>query len=283
MGAADRDMARAAGAATGGGVRRARAPRSHPGEKTCVCKARSRSSPARRRVSARASPSASPPRARRSRSSTSTAKAREKVAAEAGGGAIALRCDVTSGADLDVALAATLKAFGRLDIVVNNAGWTHRNKPILEVTEDEFDRIYAINVKSIYLMTQRSTPILRDRRRRLVINIGSTAGVRPRPGLTWYNGSKGFVNLVSKSLAVELAPMKIRVNCIAPVLGQTGLTEAFLGGPATPENAAPNSSPPSRSAACRGPDIASACVYLASDDAEFITGVVLPVDGGRTI
>jgi 3-oxoacyl-[acyl-carrier protein] reductase len=206
-----------------------------------------------------------------------------KVAAEAGGDAIALRCDVTSGVDLDVALAATLKAFGKLDIVVNNAGWTHRNKPILEVTEAEFDRIYAINVKSIYLMTQRSTPILRDGGGGSVINIGSTAGVRPRPGLTWYNGSKGFVNLVSKSLAVELAPMKIRVNCIAPVLGQTGLTEDFMGGPATPELLAKFLGTIPLGRMSRPEDIASACVYLASDEAEFITGVVLPVDGGRTI
>ena len=135
-------------------------------------------------------------------------------------------------------MARTIKAFGRLDVVVNNAGWTHRNKPLLEVTEEEFDRIYAINVKAIYLMTRATTPILRDGGGGSVINIGSTAGVRPRPGLTWYNGSKGFVNLVSKSMAVELAPMNIRVNCIAPVLGQTGLTEDFIGGPMTPERLA---------------------------------------------
>ena len=183
----------------------------------------------------------------------------------------------------DEALAATLKAFGRLDIVVNNAGWTHRNKPILEVTEEEFDRIYAINVKAIFLMTQRSTPILREGGGGSVINIGSTAGVRPRPGLTWYNGSKGFVNLVSKSLAVELAPMKIRVNCIAPVLGETGLTEAFMGGPATPELMAKFLGTIPLGRMSKPSDIAAACVYLASDEAEFITGVVLPVDGGRTV
>ncbi len=206
-----------------------------------------------------------------------------KVAREAGGGAIALKCDVTSGADLDVAIAATLHAFGRIDIVVNNAGWTHRNKPLLEVSEAEFDRVYAINVKSIFLMTQRTTPILRDGGGGSVINIGSTAGVRPRPGLTWYNGSKGFVNLVSKSMAVELAPMNIRVNCLAPVLGQTGLTEEFLGGPATPELLQKFISTIPLGRMSKASDIASACVYLASDEGNFITGVVLPVDGGRTI
>ena len=207
----------------------------------------------------------------------------EIMAAEAGNGAIAIRCDVTSGAHIDAALATTLKAFGKLDIVVNNAGWTHRNKPILDVTEEEFDRIYAINVKSIYLMTQRTTPILRDGGGGSVINIGSTAGVRPRPGLTWYNGSKGFVNLVSKSLAVELAPMNIRVNCIAPVLGQTGLTEEFMGGPVTPELLAKFMSTIPLGRMSKPSDIASACVYLSSDEAEFLTGVILPVDGGRTI
>ncbi len=207
----------------------------------------------------------------------------KNVAAEAGEGALAVRCDVTSAAQIDTALAATLKAFGRIDIVVNNAGWTHRNKPILEVSEAEFDKIYAINVKSIYLMTQATTPILGKGGGGSVINIGSTAGVRPRPGLTWYNGSKGFVNLVSKSLAVELAPMKIRVNCIAPVLGQTALTEDFIGGAMTPERLAAFLATIPLGRMSRPEDIASACVFLASDETEFITGVVLPVDGGRTI
>jgi 3-oxoacyl-[acyl-carrier protein] reductase len=198
-------------------------------------------------------------------------------------GALAVVADLTKAEEVDRAVAETLAAFGGIDIVVNNAGWTHRNKPLLDVTEAEFDRIYAINVKAVFLMTQRTTPVLRDRGGGSVINIGSTAGVRPRPGLTWYNGSKGFVNLVSKSLAVELAPWKIRVNCIAPVLGQTGLTEDFLGGPATPELLAKFLSTIPLGRMSKPSDIAAACVYLASDEAEFITGVVLPVDGGRTI
>ena len=200
-----------------------------------------------------------------------------KVAAETG--AVAVEGDVTNADDVRRAVAAA----GRLDIVVNNAGWTHRNKPLLEVTEAEFDRIYAINVKAIFLMTQIATPVMRDHGGGCVINIGSTAGLRPRPGLTWYNGSKGFVNLVSKSMAVELAPMKIRVNCVAPVIGETGLLEAFMGVPDTPENRAKFAATIPLGRFSKPSDIAAACVYLASDEAEFITGVVLPVDGGRTI
>ena len=206
-----------------------------------------------------------------------------KVAEAAGEGAMALKCDVTRADEIAASVAATTRAFGRLDVVVNNAGWTHRNKPLLEVSEAEFDRIYDVNVKSIYLMTQATTPALREAGGGSVINIGSTAGLRPRPGLTWYNGSKGFVNLVSKSMAVELAPLKIRVNCIAPVLGQTGLTEDFIGGPATPERLAAFMATIPLGRMSKASDIAAAAVYLASDEAEFITGVVLPVDGGRTI
>ena len=205
-----------------------------------------------------------------------------KVAAEAGPGVTVVEGDVTDASDVSAAVAAA-QALGRLEIIVNNAGWTHRNKPLLEVTEAEFDRIYAINVKAIFLMTQISTPVLRDGGGGCVINIGSTAGLRPRPGLTWYNGSKGFVNLVSKSLAVELAPMKIRVNCVAPVIGETGLLEAFMGVPDTPENRAKFAATIPLGRFSKPSDIAAACVYLASDEADFITGVVLPVDGGRTI
>jgi len=167
--------------------------------------------------------------------------------------------------------------------VVNNAGWTHHNKPLLEVTEDEFDRVFSVNVKSIFLMTNVVVPILQRQGGGSIINIGSTAGIRPRPGLTWYNGTKGAANIISKSMAVELAPMKIRVNCVAPVLGETGLLEAFMGLPDTPENRTKFVATIPLGRLSRPTDIANACVYLASDAAEFITGVVLPIDGGRTV
>jgi 3-oxoacyl-[acyl-carrier protein] reductase len=207
----------------------------------------------------------------------------KKVAAAAGRGAVAVAGDVTRAADIEAAVKAALDATGRLDVVVNNAGWTFANKPMLQVTEAEFDKVFAINVKSIYLMTNAVVPVMRRQKQGRIINIGSTAGVRPRPGLTWYNATKGAVNLLSKSMAVELAPDGIRVNCIAPVIGETALLESFMGVPDTPENRAKFVSTIPLGRMSKPSDIANACVYLASDDAEFLTGVILPVDGGRTI
>jgi 3-oxoacyl-[acyl-carrier protein] reductase len=206
-----------------------------------------------------------------------------QVAKEAGGGTLTLAGDVTKRCDIAASVKKATDAFGRLDVVVNNAGWTHRNKPILEVTEEEFDRLYAINVKSIFLMTHAAVPVMSRQGGGSIINIGSTAGIRPRPGLTWYNASKGAVNLGSKSMAVELAPLKIRVNCVAPVMGETGLLEAFMGLPDTPENRAKFIATVPLGRLAKPVDVANACVYLASDEAEFITGAVLPVDGGRTV
>jgi 3-oxoacyl-[acyl-carrier protein] reductase len=205
------------------------------------------------------------------------------VAASLGANAIAVKCDVTQRADIDALVAATLEAFGKLDIVVNNAGWTHKNQPLLNVTEAEFDKVYDINVKSIFHMTHAVLPVMRAAGGGVMLNIGSTAGIRPRPGLTWYNGSKGAVNLMSKSLAVELGPDKIRVNVICPVMGVTGLLESFMGMPDTPENRKKFIATIPLGRLSEPRDIAKAAVYLASDDADFITGVEFPVDGGRTV
>jgi 3-oxoacyl-[acyl-carrier protein] reductase len=206
-----------------------------------------------------------------------------KVAGEIGAAAIAVKADVTSRPDIEAAVNATVAHGGKLDIVVNNAGWTHRNKPLLEVTEEEFDKVYAINVKSIYYMMHTIVPLMSKQGGGVVVNVGSTAGIRPRPGLTWYNSTKGAVNLATRSLAVELAPQKIRVNCVAPVMGVTALLESFMGVPDTPENRARFIATIPLGRMSEPKDIANACLYLASDEAEFITGVVLEVDGGRTI
>lgn len=209
--------------------------------------------------------------------------AAERVAAEIGENALALTADVTSRDQIEAAVTTVVETFGVPDVFVNNAGWTHRNKPMLEVTEDEFDRVYAINVKSIYHAANVIVPLMRGNGGGSIINIGSVAGIRPRPGLTWYNSTKGAVNILSQSMAVELAADKIRVNAICPVMGETGLLEAFMGVPDTPENRARFIATIPMGRMSRPDDIARATLFLASDDAAFVTGVLLPVDGGRTV
>ena len=205
------------------------------------------------------------------------------VARDCGGLSVAVRCDVTRRADIDAAVQLVRERFGRLDVVVNNAGWTHRNRPLLEVDEETFDRVFDINVKSIFHMTHAVLPHLRQKGSGVILNVGSVAGIRPRPGLTWYNASKGAVNLLSKSMAVELGPEKIRVNAICPVMGVTGLFEDFMGLPDTPDNRAKFMGTIPLGRFAQASDVATAAVFLASDAAEFFTGVEFPVDGGRTI
>lgn len=208
----------------------------------------------------------------------------QAVAGSLGENAIAVTCDVTKRADIDALVKATTDRWGRLDVVVNNAGWTHKNQPLLDVDEATFDRVFDINVKSIFHMIHAAVPIMRKAGNGgVILNVGSTAGIRPRPGLTWYNGSKGAVNLLSKSLAVELGPDNIRVNAICPVMGATGMLELFMGMPDTPENRKKFISTIPLGRLSEPRDIARAAVYLASDDADFITGVEFPVDGGRTV
>ena len=206
-----------------------------------------------------------------------------KRAAEAlGPAAVAFRCDVADSADVARVTHEAIKGLGGLDILVNNAGTTHRNRPMLEVSEEEFDRVFAVNVKSIYLFAQAVVPHFRERGHGVILNIGSTAGIRPRPGLTWYNASKGAVNLMSKSMAVELAPDKIRVNAIAPVAGETPLLASFMGEDTPEKRAAFQASIP-WGRLSTPQDIANSALFLCSDEAEMVTGAVLTVDGGRCV
>ncbi|MEM7026168.1 MAG: glucose 1-dehydrogenase [Pseudomonadota bacterium] len=200
----------------------------------------------------------------------------------AGGDAKPCVADVSQRADFQRMVDDTLAAFGRLDIVVNNAGVSHKNTPMLEVDEAEFDRVFAVNVKSIYWSAICSVPVLRQQGGGSIINIASTAGLRPRPGLTWYNGSKGAAVIISKSMAVELAPDNIRVNAICPVIGETALTSTFMGGD-TPELRAKFTASIPLGRMSQPEDIAGAALYLASDRAAFMTGTALEVDGGRCI
>jgi 3-oxoacyl-[acyl-carrier protein] reductase len=211
-------------------------------------------------------------------------EAAARVAASLGAAASPFACDVSNGMQVKALVAYCLATFGTPDIVVNNAGTTHRNQPMLGVDEAMFDRVFAVNVKSIFHMTHAVLPPMRERRQGgVILNIGSTAGLRPRPGLSWYNASKGAVNVLSKSMAVELAPEKIRVNAICPVMGITGLFEQFMGAPDTPENRARFMATIPIGRFSTPADVAAAAVFLASDAAAFLTGVELPVDGGRTI
>lgn len=207
-----------------------------------------------------------------------------QVADEIGSAALAVRCDVSKRADIDHVLTSTISKFGVPDIVVNNAGYTHRNQPLLNVDEATYDRVFDVNVKSVYHMIMATVPVMRERGTGgCFINIGSTAGIRPRPGLTWYNASKGAVNLLSKSLAVELAPDRIRVNAICPVMGDTGMLADFMGVPDTPENRAKFVATIPLGRMSKPSDIANAALFLAQDSSSFLTGLEMPVDGGRTI
>lgn len=207
----------------------------------------------------------------------------DKLARELGANAVAVRCDVSKAADVNAAVDLCVNTFGSPHIVVNNAGTTHRNQPMLDVDEATFDRVFNVNVKSIFHVAHAVVPLMRAQKNGSIINIGSTAGIRPRPGLTWYNASKGAVNLMSKSMAAELGPDNIRVNAICPVMGATGLIEQFMGVPDTPENRAKIVAGIPLGRLSTPDDIASAALWLASDSAQFITGIELPVDGGRTI
>ena len=206
-----------------------------------------------------------------------------QTATEIGNAAIAIKCDVAIADQVHNAVQSVISSFGVPDIVVNNAGWTNPNRPLMDTDEATIRKIYDINVFSVFHMVKTIVPIWRKQGGGVMINVGSVAGIRPRPGLTWYNSSKGAVNIMTKSLAVELAPDKIRVCGIAPVMGATALLESFMGVPDTPENRARFISTIPLGRLCEPEDVAGAALYLASDDACFITGVNLEVDGGRTI
>ena len=206
-----------------------------------------------------------------------------EVAAAIGANAVPVTADVSVRSHVEMMMRAAVSAFGGIDILVNNAGITHKNQSLMTVTEEEFDRIYTVNVKSIYLTTLAVVPEMEKRGGGSIINTASTAGVRPRPGLTWYNGSKGAVIALTKSMAAELAPRNIRVNAINPVIGETALLEEFMGVPDTPENRARFVAGIPLGRMSKPSDIANAALFLADPASSFVTGVAMEVDGGRCI
>jgi 3-oxoacyl-[acyl-carrier protein] reductase len=215
------------------------------------------------------------------------AAAGERVAdaiVKSGGSANFVQADVTRDADWARLVQGADSKFGRLDVVVNNAGWTHRKKPFLEVTEAEFDKVYAVNVKSIYLSARNVLPTFRRQGGGCFVNIASTAGLRPRPGLIVYNSSKAAVILMSKAMAGEFGPDKVRVNCVNPVFSpDTALSAQFAGGAITPEVRAAYLATIPLGRFSTPLDVANACLYLASDEAAMISGVCIEVDGARCV
>ncbi|WP_425407256.1 glucose 1-dehydrogenase [Hwanghaeella sp.] len=203
------------------------------------------------------------------------------------GNAVFQFADVSRKEDVEGMVDAAVERFGQVDILVNNAGYTHWNMPVDQVPEEEFDRIFAVNVKSIYFGMNAVLPHFRNQtqsgpNKGVVLNIASTAGVRPRPGLVWYNASKSAAIGATRSLAIELGTDNIRVVAINPVAGETPLLAKFMGED-TPEKRAAFKATVPLGRFSQPADIANAAVFLVSDEAEFLTGVCLEVDGGRCI
>ncbi|MAN55282.1 MAG: glucose 1-dehydrogenase [Paracoccus sp. (in: a-proteobacteria)] len=207
------------------------------------------------------------------------AAARE-IAARIGGRAI--RADVADAGSVGAMVAEVIDAYGRIDVMVNNAGVTHLPTPMEEVSEADFDRVLAINCKSIYLIARKIVPLMKQAGRGAIVNVASTAGVSPRPKLNWYNASKGWLITATRAMAVELAPFGIRVNALNPVAGETPLLKSFMGED-TPEMRAKFLSTIPLGRFSTPEDLGNAACFLASDEASMITGVAMEVDGGRCI
>jgi 3-oxoacyl-[acyl-carrier protein] reductase len=210
------------------------------------------------------------------------AEAAREVASQIGNSAFAMEADVSIDRDVSKMVQEALDRWGQLDILVNNAGTTHRNQPMTEVTEEEYERIFAVNVKSVYLGARHVVPVMKKQGFGVILNVASTAGVRPRPGLVWYNTSKGAMMTATKAMAIELAGEKIRVNAINPVAGETGMLHLFMGED-TPEKRVQFISSIPLGRLSLPEDMANAALFLCSDEAEMITGLCMEVDGGRCI
>jgi 3-oxoacyl-[acyl-carrier protein] reductase len=207
-------------------------------------------------------------------------KAAQAVADEIGG--VAHEVDVAQDASVGAMAHTALERFGELDALVNNAGITHLPKPMEEVSEAEFDRVLAVNAKSVFLSARHLVPHMKAAGTGAILNVASTAGLSPRPNLNWYNASKGWMITATKTMAVELAPAGIRVNAICPVAGETPLLRSFMGED-TPETRAKFLSTIPLGRFSTPEDMGNAAAFLCSDEASMVTGVAMEVDGGRCI
>jgi 3-oxoacyl-[acyl-carrier protein] reductase len=204
------------------------------------------------------------------------------IADELGKESVAVQVDVADGTSVENLQALASEAFGRIDIIINNAGVTHLPTPLDEVSEEDFDRVFTVNCKSVYLMAKSFVPDMKAQKGGIILNVASTAGVSPRPNLNWYNSSKGWMNTATKTMAVELAPFRIRVNALNPVAGETPLLASFMGED-TPEMRQKFISTIPLGRFSTPKDIANAACYLCSDEANMVTGICMQVDGGRCI
>jgi 3-oxoacyl-[acyl-carrier protein] reductase len=209
-------------------------------------------------------------------------EAAKSVATELGGDAVALQVDVSNGASVAAFSAEVARVAGDVDVLVNNAGIGHVPQQLEALGEQEFERVFAVNCRSIYLTAREFVPRMKARRRGAILNVASTAGVSPRPRLTWYNASKGWVITATRSMAVELAPFGVRVNAINPVASETPLLKTFMGED-TPEVRAKFLSTIPLGRFATPDDMGHAAAYLCSDESSMVTGVALEVDGGRCI
>jgi len=208
--------------------------------------------------------------------------AAQRIADELGKEIVAVQVDVADGTSVENLKALAKKILGEIDIIINNAGVTHLPTPLDEVSEEDFDRVFRVNCKSVYFMAKSFVPDMKARKGGVILNVASTAGVSPRPNLNWYNSSKGWMNTATKTMAVELAPFGIRINAVNPVAGETPLLASFMGED-TPEMRQKFLSTIPLGRFSTAQDIANAACYLCSDEAGMVTGVCMEVDGGRCI
>ncbi len=205
------------------------------------------------------------------------------IAAE-GGSARFVRADVSRAAEVKAMIGEAVSAFGGLDVLVNNAGFSHRMMPLWELPEEEYERVFATNVRGVYLGCKFAVPVMKERGGGVIVNTASIGAVAPRPGITAYNATKGAVLTLTRGLAVEVAPFKIRVNAVNPVAAETGFVKTAVGVDKFPDEIRKqviSTIPLGRLTEPR--DVAAAVLFLASAEAEFLTGVCLAVDGGRSI
>ncbi|MFD1510049.1 SDR family oxidoreductase [Lacimonas salitolerans] len=205
----------------------------------------------------------------------------DALAAEVGNDSFGHACNVANGGAVDEMAKVALERMGHVDILINNAGVTHLPKPMEEVTDEEFDRVFLVNCKSVYLTARALVPHMKTRGG-AILNVASTAGLSPRPNLNWYNASKGWMVTATKTMAVELAPRQVRVNALCPVAGETPLLSSFMGED-TPEMRAKFLSTIPIGRFSTPEDMGNAACFLCSDEASMITGVAMEVDGGRCI